>query len=126
MQNRNWLRMFRRLKNKDARTVAEEVGLSHFYYLNVEVGGREKAHKVSYKSISKIANTYGIKVDLFFAHTDENGKLTDYDSMIEVRALFATHGYKFAFKSEEVIRYMFTDELADIILDEYGVSNVRT
>jgi len=117
MQNREWLRQFRRLKGYTLHSLSYECGLSHITYISVERGGKRSARPCTVKTLKTVAEKLGIKLDLFYYKTDEDGKLVDKSSITDIFTLFSVNGFRQAIHSEEMIKAIFSPELADYIIE---------
>lgn len=117
LQKREWLRLFRKLKGYTLHEFARECGLCHVTYIPVESGLTKSSRYCSLKTISIVADKLGIKTELFYYRCDEDGRLVDKSSITDIFTLFSINGFKKIIYTEEVIRAIFSEELAEYIID---------
>jgi transcriptional regulator with XRE-family HTH domain len=116
-QNREWLRQLRRLKGYTLHGISEACSISHLTYMSVECGGKKSSRICTVKTISSVSTTLSIKMDLFYHRTDDEGRLIDKTSIVDVLALFSSRGFKAAVHTEGMIRSLFAPEIAEYLLD---------
>jgi transcriptional regulator with XRE-family HTH domain len=122
VQDRQWLRKYRKLRGYDQERFGDACGISTVTYINVENGGSRQSKGIKVfctdKTVASIVNTFGIKMDLFYYHTDDQGRLVDKSSIKDVLTLFSSQGYKAAVYNEDTVTDIFSPELAEYIITE--------
>lgn len=116
LQKREWLRLFRKLKGYTLHGFARECGLCHVTYIPVECGLTKSSKYCSLKTISIVAEKLGINTELFYYRCDKDGRLVEKSSVNDIFALFSNNGFRRVICTEEVIRALFSDDLADHII----------
>lgn len=116
-QNREWLRQLRKLLGHTVTTMAVECEISYLTYMSVESGCKKSSRPASVRTVKAISSNIGIKTDLLYYPTDEQGRLTDKGCIVDILTLFTIKGYKYAVHTESLLRLIFAPELAEHILD---------
>lgn len=112
LQKREWLRLFRKLKGYTLHGFASECGLCHVTYIPVECGLTKSTRYCSLKTIRIVADKLGVNTELFYYRCDEDGRLVDKSSIKDIIDLFSANGFRRVICTEDVIRSIFSDELA--------------
>lgn len=120
-QNREWLRQFRKLQGYTLFQVARLCGISHVVYMDMESGGRENARRCTMRTLKAVSEALGIKPDVFYHRTDEQGRLIDKSSVTDVFALFSANGFRAAIYNEDMLYKIFVPELAEYIIENIVV-----
>jgi transcriptional regulator with XRE-family HTH domain len=98
-----------------AYAFASEMGVAYATYLKVENGSVPVRHV----TLSFLAESLGIDVNLLYYPTDKYGRLTDDESIEPVITLFLQAGLRGIIRSEHELRTIFCDRIADILLDKF-------
>ena len=94
-------------------------GVSYIVYSAIENPYKSAYKHSTYRTMRKVATALGIKQDLFFVPTNENGQITDKSAITDVMMLYSLHGFDRALKSKEFLQQIFIPEIVDYILETY-------